>query len=170
MMKLFSATRGAIIALGLSTLGVPPAIAQQATAIDEQSIVSLLKGEGLKAEVTYDDWSGAPIVNSYWDGVKGNFEVRLDACDEDGFDCEVLIFSAGFFFDDNKTPAATHEKINEWNYNNLGKAFVDEEGTMWITTESSIVGGVTKENLADTLHWFEGLMRDYTIHIGWQAN
>ena len=170
MTKLLAAARGAAIALGLSALGALPAMAQQVISVDEDSIAAVLKGKGLKADVTYDEWSGAPIVSSYATGVKANFEVRLDGCDEDGFDCTIIVFAAGFYFTDKATPAASHEKINDWNYNNLGKAFVDDEGTMWITTEASLVGGLTKDNLTDTLDWFQGLMSDYTTHIGWQAD
>ena len=174
MMKLVSAARGAMLALGLSAFwAVPaalPASAQAVVEVDEDVIVGILKSEGLKAEIGYDEGTGAPYVATYWEKLKANFEVRLDACDEDGFFCEVMVFNAGFFFDKEPDATATHEKINEWNRNNWGKAYVDDEGTMWISIENNIVGGMTKDNIVDTLHWFESMMTDYTTFIDWQAN
>ena len=41
---------------------------------------------------------------------------------------------------------------------------------MWISIENNIVGGMTKDNIVDTLHWFESMMTDYTTFIDWQAN
>lgn len=170
MTRLLAAARGAMIALGLSVLGALTAAAQTAIEVTEDSVAAILKGEGLKAEIGYDEDSYAPYIASYWDKVKANFDVRFEACDEDGFFCEVMIFTAGFYFEDKSATAASHQKINDWNLNHWGKAFVDDEGTMWISLESSTIGGQTKENILDTLHWFESLMSDYTTFIGWQPN
>lgn len=171
MMKLFSATRGAIMALGLSALYALPVHAQEAPEVTEDVVVGVLKGEGLSAEVAYDDWTGAPFISSRWEPLKAGFEVTFDACDEDGFDCGMLIFSAGFFFNEAaKTPAATHEKINEWNINHWGKSFVDDEGTMWITMEVNISGGASKASLTQVMRNFGTAMGEYTDFIGWQAD
>ena len=96
-----------MLALGLSAFwAVPaalPASAQAVVEVDEDVIVGILKSEGLKAEIGYDEGTGAPYVATYWEKLKANFEVRLDACDEDGFFCEVMVFNAGFFFDKEPT-------------------------------------------------------------------
>lgn len=171
MIKIPAAVRGAMLALGLSMLGAMPASAQTLFSADEDSVAKVLKDAGLKADISYDDWSGAPIVTSYNNDVKAGFDIRFDSCDEDGAYCTVLFMSAGFFFDAKaNTVAASYEKLNEWNTNNWGKAFVDEDGTMWIVVEMSINSATTEDNFRDTLQWFEDMMGHYTTFIGWQAN
>ena len=170
MMRLLSAACGAMIAVSLSALCTMPANAQQAIDVTEDVVVSTLKGEGLSATISYDDWTGAPYIQSRWEPLKADFEISLDACDEEGFDCEMLVFSAGFFFNAAANlPAATPEKINEWNSDHWGKAFVDDGGTMWITMEVNISGGTTQENLSQVMRNFGTAMGDYTTFIGWKA-
>jgi hypothetical protein len=168
-MTILTRARGAIIALGLSTMLGLPAFAQQAIEVTEDEVAAVMKEEGFKADISYDDDTGAPVVSSFSNEVKANFEARFDACDEDGFDCEVLRLRAGFYFDKAKEATATSDKLNDWNTNNWGKAYLDGD-TMWVQFELNTIGGMTREGLADTVHWFEHVMIDYTKHIGWQAH
>lgn len=171
-MKTFGHGARRILAMAaISAALALPASAQATFNVDEDSIVKVLGEHGLKADLTYDDWTGGAIISSFDKDVKANFEIRLDACDEDGAFCTLMVMSAGFFFEDKSNAAASHQKINEWNRDNWGKAYVTEDNsTMWISVETSIGSPTTKENFEDTLAWFQGLMRDYTTFIEWQAN
>lgn len=167
MTKLLAAARGLAIALGLSALCATPAMAQQVISVNVDSIAAVLKGEGFKANIVYDDLDPA-VVKIFSSDVKADVVISMEDCDEYG--CSIMALTAVFFFTDDSTPVASLEKINDWNENNFGKAFLGAGRTMWITTETSVVGGLTKANLVDTLDLFMGLMRDYTAYIGWQAS
>ena len=167
-MRLLSAARGALVALGLSALCAIPAMAQQVISVNVDSIAAVLKGEGFKANIVYDDLA-PPVVKVLSSDVKADVVISMEDCDEEGR-CSIMALTAVFFFTDDNTPVASLEKINDWNENKFGKAFLGAGRTMWITTETSVVGGLTKANLVDTLDLFLGLMRDYTAYIGWKAD
>lgn len=171
MMTFIRGARRILAMAAIAAAVALPASAQASFNVDETSIAKVLTEYGLKADIAYDDMTGGAIISSFDKDVKANFEIRLDACDEDGEFCSLMVMSAGFFFEDKANAAASHQKINEWNRSNWGKAYVTEDdSTMWISVETSIGSPTTKENFEDTLVWFQSLMRDYTTFIEWEAN
>jgi hypothetical protein len=154
----------ALAALGLFAL---PAAAQIVyDPLTTRDVTSLLQSQGYDAnvEASDEDYEG-DYVNTKLDKI--SFWIHFTACDEDGTDCEVIVFDAGFSYkDENDRP--TLEEINEWNEYSLGKAGLDGNGDPYINIEINIVGGVTRDNMIDNISWWKNMIGEFTDYIDWK--
>jgi hypothetical protein len=160
--------KGAVSAIALVSAGLfaMPAAAQTVyDPLTTRDVTRLLQSLGYESEIeNHDEENEGDYVLSKIDDV--SFWIHFTACDEDGSNCEVIVFDAGFSFkeEDDRPDLAM---INEWNEYSLGKAGLDDEGDPYINIEINIVGGVTRENLADTVTWWKTMIKEYTDFIGW---
>jgi hypothetical protein len=94
------------------------------------------------------------------------FSILFYSC-EDGKDCKVIQFSAGWNMK-NGIPLA---RIEEWNASKLwGQAYRDEDKDPWLAMTVNLKGGVTVENFDDTVDWWRVVSNDFERHIEWDKN
>jgi hypothetical protein len=118
--------------LALLALAAPPALAQNVSAADPQSIIDAMRANGHKAALSAERQdSGAPIVNG---GVNGlTYGAFFQAC-ENGANCQDILFSASF---DLETPL-TLDYVNDWNFQRtFGTLTVNDAATPSCPTTSS---------------------------------
>lgn len=157
----------AFVALAFALIAVAPASAQLVDPATPESIAEQLRASGFKAEVHPPTNSNGPgITSKAAEGV--DFDISFDACDADGKRCQVMVFTAGFQFKDpDKRPSKAD--LNRWNLTEYGKAVANANGDPWLDLEVNLVGGITKANLVDTMKWWNGLVSNFSAHIGWDA-
>lgn len=154
------------IALAFAGLFALPAAAQTVyDPLSTSDVTQLLKslGRDSTVEPSDDDFEGDYVTIkygaiSYW--------IHFTACDEDGTDCEVIVFDAGFSYNE-KSQRPDLTKINDWNEYHLGKAGIDKGGDPFINIEVNVVGGITRTNLVDTITWWQDMLDEFTDYIGW---
>lgn len=158
---------GVLAALAFSIAAAGPASAQLMDPVTPEGIAEELRASGFKAEVhPPSNSSGRGITSRAKEGVA--FDISFDACDEAGNRCQVMVFSAGFQFQDpDRRPSKAD--LNRWNLNEFGKAVASPSGDPWLDLEVNLVGGITKANLIDTMKWWNVLVGDFAAHIGWDA-
>lgn len=165
MLRFFNAV-GALLALGAAcVLAAAPASAQIIDGASPDEVAAMMEEYGLTVEVEDIGETEGPVLSSSTDDFK--FLISFEACDGDGTGCELIVFRCGFSFEPEDQPDL--ELLNSWNSEMWGKAAMDESGNPWIILEVNTVGGITAENLMDTLSWWEGLMVDFADFIGYQA-
>jgi hypothetical protein len=144
-----------------------PAATQLMEPATPERIAEELRASGFRAEVHPPTNSSGPgITSRAAEGV--DFDISFDACDADGKRCQIMVFSAGFAFQDpDKRPSKAD--LNRWNLNEFGKAVANSNGDPWLDLEVNLVGGITRTNLIDTMKWWNGLVGDFSAHIGWEA-
>lgn len=143
-----------------------PAATQLMEPATPERIAEELRASGFAAEVHAPTASEGPGITSRAEGV--DFDISFDACNDEGKRCQVMVFSAGFAFQDpDKRPSKAD--LNRWNLNEFGKAVANANGDPWLDLEVNLVGGITKTNLIDTMKWWTGLVGDFSAHIGWEA-
>lgn len=155
-----------VIVLSVAGLTALPASAQTVfEPLTSNDVVQVLKGMGYDSTVdpSDDDFEGE-YVNSKIDKV--SYWIHFSACDEDGTNCEVIVFDAGFSYND-KSKRPSLESINDWNEYHLGKAGLDKGGDPYINIEVNIVGGITRANLIDNVKWWENMLEEFTDYVGW---
>ena len=156
----------ALAALAFSLLTASPAAAQLMDPATPEKVAEELRAGGYAAEVHPPSNSVGPGITSHAEGV--DFDISFDACDDEGKRCQVMVFSAGFAFQDpDKRPSKAD--LNRWNLNEFGKAVANANGDPWLDLEVNLVGGITRTNLIDTMKWWTGLVGDFSAHIGWEA-
>jgi hypothetical protein len=157
----------ALMALAISLVAASPASAQLVDPATPESVAEQLRASGFKAEVHPPTNSKGPgITSRAAEGV--DFDISFDACDDDGKRCQIMVFTAGFLFKDpDKRPSKAD--LNRWNLAEYGKAVVSANGDPWLDFEVNLVGGITRTNLIDTMKWWNGLVTDFSAHIGWDA-
>lgn len=158
--------KGAIAALAAASLFALPAVAQTVyDPLTSENVVKALEQKGMDAEIKPGEEPGeGDYVISKFDSI--SFWIHFTACDNDGTDCEVIVFDAGFTYTD-KSDRPDLDAINTWNENHLGKGGLDENGDPYINLEINIVGGITHNNLSDTIDWWETTLDDFTSYIEW---
>ncbi len=165
MVRLFNVV-GAVVALGaVFVFAALPASAQVIDGSSPDEVATVMEDYGLNVEIEYLDDAEGPVISSATDNFM--FLVSFEACDEDGTGCELLVFRCGFSFEPEDAPDL--ETLNAWNSEMWGKASLDESGNPWVVLEVNIVGGITEQNLMDTLTWWEGMMIEFADHIGYQS-
>lgn len=147
------------LALAASPLAATAAGKGLLHASDPDSIARAMREIGYKAELGVDG-AGDPMISS---GASGyNFEVYFYDC-EDGRNCKSLQFSAGF--DVGRKVAA--DVMNDWNRGKrFGAAFVDDEGSPFLQYDVSTTGGLTEENFADVVDWWDIVLNEFADYIG----
>ncbi|SDF24130.1 Putative sensory transduction regulator [Thermus arciformis] len=88
----------------------------------------------------------------------------LDYCQEER--CGVLTLSAGFTLDE----VPDLEAINAWNRDRrFSRAFLGEDGTVWVESDLDLTGGVSLGAVAAFLDLFaEEILPDFMDHIGFE--
>lgn len=157
---------GVLAASGV--LAFPSAVAQAPAVqtITPDYLIEMMAAHDMPAEfVDIDDAEGPALA-----AMSGDFSflASFEACDENGDGCEIVVLRCGFSLapDDQPDQAA----INLWNQEMWGKAFIDEDGDPWISLELNVVGGLTEENLSDTLMWWSSLIVDFADAVGYQPS
>ena len=168
-MKRGSYVRRFICVLGASGLLAFPSAVAQTPAVQTITPVYLIKMmavHDMPAEfVDIDDAEGPTLA-----AMSGDFSflASFEACDENGDGCEILVLRCGFSFAPEDQP--DQAAVNLWNRETWGKAFIDEDGDPWISLELNVVGGLTEENLSDTLMWWSDLIVDFADAFGYQTS
>lgn len=168
MMNHLGGARRILVMLAFCAGLALPASAQVMQGTPE-AVIAAMKSSGYDPKMAAGEDGAGPVITAFSDSVGGNFEVRFEACNDTGGDCEVIVFAAGFNFDD-AAHAASLEKINQWNQAYWGKALLTDQKAMWITIELNPRRGMVAANFTDTLDWFESTMIDFVDYIGWEAN
>ena len=164
MLRLFNVV-GAVVALGAAfVFAAAPASAQVLDGSSPEEVVAMMEAYGLNVEIEYPEDSEGPVLNSASDSFM--FQVTFEACDADGEGCELIVFRSGFGFEPGDQPDL--ETLNLWNSELWGKAYMDESGNPWIALEVNLVGGITEDNMMDTLTWWDGMMIEFADHIGYE--
>lgn len=87
----------------------------------------------------------------------------LNACDTDDA-CGIALFSAGFDTGRRNRPSA--DTIAAWNAKTvMTKAFVDEDGDPYLHMAINLKHGVSSDNFADTLTWWDAAVAQFMIEI-----
>jgi len=120
----------------------------------------LMQEEGFRAKIEVDEY-GEIEIHSASGGSK--FSIYFTACDESVKNCEIILFSAGFDFEEPQDIDTT----NEWNQSRHTKAFLDDEGDPYLQHSVNVLYGVSEANFIDTLSWFTSQLAAFEDHIGW---
>lgn len=113
-----------------------------------EAVAQVMREEGYTAELKKAE-DGTRYMSVKRD--KWTFNVNFYACDlVKG--CESLQFYTWY----KRNPGDTLERINEWN---AGKRFmkvaIDKDGDLEATMDVSLLGKMTRANLADVLDWWD---------------
>lgn len=157
---------GALVALGAAiAFAVMPANAQTISGASPKEIAELMDELGL--EVAFEELEDAegPALSAFYGDTQ--FLITFEACDEDGGECELIVFRCGFAMDPEDQPDL--ETLNVWNSAKWGKAMMDDEGDPWVILEVNTVGGITEANLRDTFTWWESMIVEFTDFIGFES-
>lgn len=132
------------------------------TAADPNSVVLAMQDYGLSARLETDD-EGDPVIRSKSSGANTN--IYFYGCDDNGQDCRSIAFSAGFELDQ---PFAA-DQANAWNSDKrFSKAYVVDDGSAQIEMDVNLMGGgVTSENFADVIDWWDYSVGEFTTFINW---
>ncbi len=137
-----------------------PALAQTLDATDPAKLVSVIQDIGYRA-VLDADGAGDPMIRSAAGGT--DFLIYFFGCN-DGTACKWLLFKAGYDLADGTTLAT----VNAWNANTLfGRAHLDDENDPWLELGVTLDGGVTRENFADVVDWWDVARAAFEEHIGY---
>lgn len=155
--------RTAIFAVAIGLLAASPALAQQVTAKDPQSIARALVASGYRAEMKKDG-EGDPMIMSASSGTK--FGVFFYNCTNHA-NCATVQFHAGFDTDPGKAPSL--EKINAWNRTQrFGRAYLDNEGDPVIEMDIDLDdGGMSQPLFLDNLEFWVSVLAQFEKEIGW---
>ncbi len=132
------------------------------TAGDPMSVVLAMQDYGLSARLETDD-EGDPVIRSKSSGANTN--VYFYGCDDNGQDCRSIAFSAGFELD----AAFTADQANAWDSDKrFSKSYAMEDGSAQIEMDVNLMGGgITAENFADVVDWWDYSVGEYKTFIGW---
>jgi hypothetical protein len=107
-----------------------------------------------KAKTTKAE-NGTPTIAI--DGEYYNYFIYFKDCEE-GKDCAAIAFSADF----TKDAAIDLAFVNKWNRNSrIAKAYIGDDGGMFLTLDVSTVGGLSKANFADWKGWWESQLSEF---------
>lgn len=147
----------ALIALGAAL----PAAAQSVSAHYPETIVDALRDSGYKAVLTVDD-VGDPKIDTAASGV--SYSIWFYGCDDANARCTDVQFVAGFNLDMPFDLAL----INDWNRNNnIGTAYLDEEGDPFIRHHIVALDGFPRPAFDDFVALWERALADFKVVIDW---
>lgn len=155
--------RAPILAIAIASLGASPALAQQVTAKDPQSVSRALLAAGYQAEVK-TDVEGDPMIVSASSGTK--FGVFFYNC-TNHLNCATVQFHAAFDMPPGKAPSL--ERINSWNRSQrFGRAYLDKEGDPAIEMDLDLDdGGMSQALFVDNLEFWVSVLARFEKEIGW---
>ncbi len=112
---------------------------------DPQRILEVAKGFG-SASLT-EDTEGYPFITGRMDGLR--YRILFYAC-EGTANCDVIQFRASW-----ANPGLSVAEVNAWNASKLfGKAYLADDGDLFVEYVTSLAYGVTARNLDDAFEWF----------------
>lgn len=125
-----------------------------------QQILKIIQNEGYTIEM--DSQPGEdPVLMGKLDG--SEYYVYFYGCDN-GDGCDSIQFSSGYNLND----GMTYQAANEWNMGKrFAKVYLDDEMDPWLEMDVNLDGGVTRENLEDTMDYWRLLMNAFEDHINW---
>ena len=145
---------GTAVVLGYAT----PALAQTIDATNPAKLASVIQDVGYRATLDVDG-AGDPMIRSKAGGT--DFQIYFYGCD-DGAECKWLLFKVGYDLPGGTTLAT----VNQWNANTLfGRAYLDDEDDPWLEMGVTLDGGVTQQNFADVVDWWDVVRREFEEHI-----
>lgn len=159
----------AALAAALSTVyltgeaAAQPEEATVYTSINGTEMAGLMRQWGYRADL-YTTSDGFPEIESGAQGV--NFWVLFFECGEEEGEkqrCFDIQFHSVF----SDVPNATAERINEWNSTWRFYTAYIEEDAIRITTDMTLYGGVTAENIEEHLLLFDTGLGDFLEFIDW---
>jgi|688.fasta_scaffold245918_2 hypothetical protein len=148
-------------------LASPAALAQtlNGQTVTPEYLAEVMAAHEMPAEfVDIEDAEGPTLAAMAGDFT---FLASFEACDEDGEECEIVVLRCGLALAPSDQPDLS--RINLWNHDFWGKAFIDEDGDPWISLELNVKGGVAEENLSDTLIWWASLIGEFADFVGYDT-
>lgn len=130
-------------------------------ATDASVLADVLQELGYRAMLSTDA-GGDPLILSSADG--DEFRIYFYGC-SDGQRCKNIQFSRGYDMDE----GMSLEQANAWNREyRFGKVWLDGDSDPFIEMDVNLdVGGVARENFADTFDWWLVTTSQFEIYIGW---
>lgn len=142
--------------LGASLLVLTLATPLQAANVDGRrpdQIVSILQGFGSIENDQSQD--GSPRLVGRIDGTR--YGVYFYGCDDSRANCNEIQFSAGW-----SGVEINLAQINVWNSNKrYCRAYIDDEGDPMLELDINLRYGVTSENLADTVEYWQLCLNEF---------
>lgn len=135
-----------------------PALAQNVTASNPESVASVIRGKGFEVETTKDS-GGDPMLRAEGKGYK--FTVLFYGCTS-GRDCATLGLYAGW-----TGASADLGRINEWNRTNrFGRAYIDKENDPVIEMDIDLDdGGMSRPLFEDNIEFWMSVMANYSKYV-----
>lgn len=129
------------------------------SAADPEGLTAALRDLGYRARLEKDG-AGDPLIRSATGGT--DFAIVFFGC-AGGTGCKSLLFNAGL----DLAQGASPRLVNAWNAENIvGAAYLDDENDpflqMFVTTE----GGLTRENFASWVQWWDASLAQFKRHVG----
>ncbi|MEM0978357.1 MAG: YbjN domain-containing protein [Pseudomonadota bacterium] len=153
-MKLLISTLATLTISGVAATAGPGAA-------DPLATVTALQDLGFRAQYEPSESNNRPRIRSSTAGI--NFSIWYYGCDETMTNCDTLLFSAGFDFQDGSTLAV----VNTWNDREvLGRAFLDDENDPLIDLALPEVQEMSTDELESILELWEDIIIEYTEEIG----
>lgn len=130
---------------------------------DTAAIMASFERNGFQVELSEDD-GGDPLIRSA--DTSEPFNAYFYKCPGESTDYCFMQLNAGWNLDDGITLA----KVEDWNANKVwGQAYRDDEKDPWLSMAVNLKGGVTAENLDDTIDWWRVILVEFRKHIGFDA-
>ena len=132
------------------------------TAADPNSVVLAMQDYGLSARLETDD-EGDPVIQGKSSGAPTS--VYFYGCDDNGQSCRSIAFTAWFEIDE----PFTADQANSWNSDKrFSKAYTVDDGSAQLEMDVNLMGGgVTAENFADIIDWWDYSVGEFTSFINW---
>lgn len=147
------------LALAVAGLGAAqPAMAQNVTATDPESVASVIRGKGFEVELTTDN-DGDPMIRA--EGKGHRFVVFFYGCTA-GQDCVTLGLSAVW-----TESNADVDKVNAWNRDNrFGRAYIDKDGDPVVEMDIDLDdGGMSPALFEDHIEFWMSVVAQYSKYI-----
>jgi len=150
------AAKAAILVLSLA-LAVPGTDAARAgeviDATDPSGVLTVVREFGDAALAK--DGMGDPLIEGRTDDRE--YALYFYECKENR-DCKSLMFLAA-----REAGDLTGERMAEWNREKrFGKAYIDEDDRAAVEMNVNLHGGVTRDNLIDTLDWWRLVLAEFS--------
>lgn len=146
--------------LGASLLALTLAAPLQAASLDgskPEQIAAVLHGFGSIENDQAPD--GSPRLTGRIDGTR--YGVYFYGCDDKQRNCNEIQFSAGW-----SNVQVSLAQINTWNRDKrYCKAYLDGEGDPMLELDINLRYNVTRENLADTVEYWQLCLNEFTREL-----
>lgn len=119
-----------------------------------ETITDMIRKLDPKAKITKAE-DGTPMISIA--GSDYDYFIYFKDC-EKGAECAAVGFSADF----TKDSVIDLAFVNKWNKGSrIAKAYIADDGAMYLTFDLSTVGGLNKANFTDWKTWWESQLHDF---------